>query len=297
MNYFDELCGKIFGFIPPGKGKSYELFVNCVLQHLNGNNKIENGTFHKSSFSEGKYQLDGLVEEEYTSVKAFVESKNYLDRGAKVGRDDIQKLSGALQVLNDINKGIFASATDYTKPAKQYSEDLSAAEHKPIDLYIVRPVKEEDTEGRIMGININMHIQAPHLKVDNVTWGEKGKQKLQEMGYEEGDQFNIAVQYIYDSKGEVITEVNDLYQDAQKSGVTGDNFWEFNEDAYLLMDDNLVPFEKMHYNLTYSTALQKIEMHFEPVIYIKSVDGSIEQLIDTDAIKKAYQQLNKELAK
>lgn len=29
-------------------------------------------------------------------------------------------------------------------------------------------------------------------------------------------------------------------------------------------------------------------MHFDPVIYIKSVDGTIEQLIDADDLKKAY---------
>ena len=288
MNYFDELCEEIFGFIPNGKGKSYELFVNCVLQHLNEKSKITNDIFQKSGFSEDNYQLDGLLEDDYKSVKAFVESKNYLDRNAKVGREDIQKLSGALQILTNIDKGIFASATDYTKPAIQYSKDLVAAKQKSIDLYVIRPVKEEDTEGRILGININLHVQSPNLEIKDIIWGQNGCKKLEDMGYIKGQKIPILLENIYNGKKEIVSTLNDLYQTAQKSGVSGDDYWNFDPQAYLSIDGELVPFEKISYNLTYSTSTHEIKMHYEPVIYIKSLDGEVETLIDAKDLKKAY---------
>lgn len=290
MNYFDQLCESIFGYIPKGKGKSYELFVNCVLQHLNSRSTVESDTYCKSSYSEDKYQLDGLLVEEYTLVKTFIESKNYLDRGGTVGRGDIQKLSGALQVLNNFDKGIVASATDFTKPAKQYPKDLHMAGYKPIDLYVIRPIKEEDIEGLILKINVEGLLHIPDLEITDITWGEKGRLKLQEMGYQAGDNFSINLEYIYNSSGERIIELNNF---AQKSKVRGDNFWQFDHNSYLLIDSNLVPFEKIHYNLTYSKTPLKIEVSFDPVIYVRSDDGAIKKLIDTNALKKAYQQLKK----
>lgn len=288
MNYFDELCNEIFGYIPNGKGKSYELFVNCVLQHLNENSKITNDTFRKSGYSEDDYQLDGLLEDELIPVKAFIESKNYLDRNAKVGRDDVQKLSGALQVLSDVDKGIFASATDYTKPAIQYSKDLSNANQKKIDLYIIRPIKEEDTEGIILGININLHIQAPNLKINDITWGKEGSKKLEELGYVKGQQIPIRLENIYNKNKEIIATLNSLYQDAQKSHSLGDNNWTFTEQAFIPVDGEMIPFENISYSLTYSTSLHEIKVHYDPVIYIKSLDGDIETLIDAKDLKKAY---------
>lgn len=289
MNYFDELCNEIFGYIPNGKGKSYELFVNCVMQHLNENSKVTSDTFKKSGYSEDDYQLDGLLEDELIPVKAFVESKNYLDRNAKVGRDDVQKLSGALQVLSDVDKGIFASATDYTKPAIQYSKDLSKANQKEIDLYIIRPVKEEDTEGRIMGLVLEIHAQVPHLEIKNIIWGKKGLEKLKQMGIEQGKSYPYALQYIYNSNGDIIAELNSLYQKAQKKRVQ-ESSWEFN-DGCLKFQGELVPIESIKYKITYTTLKNVSEMHFKPVIYVKSTDGSIEELIDAEQLKKSYLKL------
>lgn len=289
MNYFDELCNEIFGYIPNGKGKSYELFVNCVMQHLNENSKVTSDTFKKSGYSEDDYQLDGLLEDELIPVKAFVESKNYLDRNAKVGRDDVQKLSGALQVLSDVDKGIFASATDYTKPAIQYSKDLSKANQKEIDLYIIRPVKEEDTEGRIMGVVLEIHAQVPHLEIKNIIWGKKGLEKLKQMGIEQGKSYPYALQYIYNSNGDIIAELNSLYQKAQKKRVQ-ESSWEFN-DGCLKFQGELVPIESIKYKITYTTLKNVSEMHFKPVIYVKSTDGSIEELIDAEQLKKSYLKL------
>lgn len=290
MNYFDELCNEIFGYIPSGKGKSYELFVNCVVQYLNKDSSVTNDTFKKSSYSEEHFQLDGLLEDEFNNEKAFIEAKNYLDRNAKVGRGDIQKLSGALQVLSDIDNGIFASATDYTKPAIEYSKDLIKAGQKNIDLYIIRPVRDEDVEGRVMGLVLEIHAKIPHLEIKNIQWGEKGIEKLKHMGINKGEKYNYSLQYIYDANHNIIAELNNLYQDAQKKKIIGDNSWDF-KDAYIEFKGELVPFEKILYNLTYTTAISKSEMHFKPVIYIKSTDGSIERMLDVEGLKQAYMKI------
>lgn len=69
----------------------------------------------------------------------MLEAKYYSILGEKVGRDDIQKLNGALVDLDAFHRGVFVSATDYTKPAIEYAMASEKMPHgKPIDLYQVR---------------------------------------------------------------------------------------------------------------------------------------------------------------
>ena len=85
----------------------------------------------------------------------MVEVKDYTIDKRKVGRSDLQKLQGALTDL-DFEKGVFVSATDYTKPAKKYSDGAEINPlQKEIDLFHIRPSTELDEKGRVKKFQIN----------------------------------------------------------------------------------------------------------------------------------------------
>ena len=88
----------------------------------------------------------------------MVEAKDYSIEGKKVGRGDIQKQAGALNDL-PIKQGIFASATDYTAPAKKYANSTHInPSQKPINLLHIRPSTELDRKGRVERIIINIEM-------------------------------------------------------------------------------------------------------------------------------------------
>lgn len=61
--------------------------------------------------------------------------------------------------MNDlpIKQGIFASATDYTAPAKKYANSTHInPSQKPINLLHIRPSTELDRKGRVERIIINI---------------------------------------------------------------------------------------------------------------------------------------------
>ena len=112
----DNLFNELYGYYPKKAGTAYELLVAGALKIITGEN-IKYDQHLKGNYSETDYQLDGLN----VNQNQMIEAKDYSISNSKVGRDDIQKLQGALSDLN-VDKGLFASATDYTKPAKKYSD-------------------------------------------------------------------------------------------------------------------------------------------------------------------------------
>lgn len=95
----DELFYSLMGFYPTKEGAAYEIIsaaaISLFEQRETRHNQFVNG------LSESLYQLDGLIEND-----TMIESKDYTKRGAKVGRDDLQKMEGALTDLSEIKKGI-----------------------------------------------------------------------------------------------------------------------------------------------------------------------------------------------
>lgn len=284
---FDNLCQMILGFIPPKAGKSYEIMVNCVIAHLNSRGVVAEDVFKNSSYSNSKYQLDGVLEDEFNQVKAIIEAKNYLAAGTKVGRDDILKLAGTLLVHKDVKMGIFASATDYTKPAKQYPEDLCSADAKPIVLYLIRPVEDEDYANRIMQIECNMHIisRTPDNAQITIHWGEKGLNRLAEIGIKKGDAISYELMFFYDEQGKIIDTLANVTTLDQRTKGT----WTFERQYYLKINDAYIPFESIDFQ--FETHISKSSFTVkapEPILYVRSEDGKTDCLISADDIKRQY---------
>ena len=147
----DNFFYNIYGFYPEKAGQAYELLANAALKIINKDSEVKYNQFRDGTYSQQKYQLDGIKDE-----KESVEAKDYTLRNEKVGRPDVQKQEGGLIDL-PFDGGVFASATGYTRNAVKYAEGTYKMPNgKPIDLYDIRPSTEEDEEGRVKTIVINI---------------------------------------------------------------------------------------------------------------------------------------------
>jgi hypothetical protein len=116
----DDLYKMIFGSAPTKPRTAFERLAAIATYVTEENGDVTHDAALKGAYSNSRYQIDVLHQRAET--KTMGEAKDYTDRGGKVGRPDLQKLAGALRDLPDVAKGVFWSATDYTKPARQYAE-------------------------------------------------------------------------------------------------------------------------------------------------------------------------------
>jgi hypothetical protein len=102
--------------------------------------KVRHDAKLRGQFSKTLYQLDVHHQPNPGEMATMGEAKDYSDRGAKVGRGDLQKLAGALPDLAEVKGGAFFSATGFTSPAKKYAEAASTLTGgKDISLYELTP--------------------------------------------------------------------------------------------------------------------------------------------------------------
>lgn len=299
-NAFDSLCQSLFGFTPKKAGTSFEIITDCVIGALKKSYKLDHNAFISSSYSADEFQLDGIAEDEFTKVKAFIECKNYNASGAPVGRDDIQKLAGGLLVLNDIDQGIFSSATGYTKPAQQYSKDLKAAGQKPIELYTIRPSTDADLNGRIRTIELNFIIVT--LDFDHAAYAPEFTKEAMEKLISMGDRVGIKVDKIYNSLGNIIYTMEELTAQVNgKYDLQGGNAlkevqgkWDFGDDGFLKIDGEDIQIKSIEYKIP---VLQTVETVMvtgkDPLIYVRTADGSIDKLITAKELKEQYKLLTR----
>ena len=155
----DNFFYNIYGYYPPKAGQSYELIVAAAMQILNQKSKVTYDKQVEGIYSKQFYQIDGIIND-----KVSIEAKDYSLRDDKVGRPDVQKQGGGLPDL-PFDRGIFASATGYTRNAEKYAEGTKINPNlKEIDLYDIKPSTESDEEGRIKTIVFNFHIAYPDFK-------------------------------------------------------------------------------------------------------------------------------------
>ena len=122
----------------------------------------------RGEFSKTLYQIDVHHQSDNGEKTTMGEAKDYSDRGAKVGRGDIQKIAGALPDLPSVKSGAFFSATGFTSPARKYaqaSELLTGG--KEIALYNIHPSSEKDDNGFIKKIILTIHFDIPNPQQGN----------------------------------------------------------------------------------------------------------------------------------
>lgn len=285
----DELFFELYGYYPNKSGQSFEMITAAAFKLLLQKD-ISYDQRLRGDFSETVYQLDGIVND--TDNKSMVEAKDYTIDEKKVGRGDMQKLQGALTDLS-VDKGIFASATDYTKPAKKYADSSSENPlQKPIELFHIRPSTEQDETGRIkkIVIKMSMHVQDYSNSKMNFIWTKEGAEELQKDGH--ANKFvSISIDKFYDKDGNTLITIPDLTK-SHSPGTT----WEKNFiskgcwiiDGYLKFENKLYPIKVVEYEVPFRVSENDIviESEGQPRLYIKNEDGTIDKLITDKDLKK-----------
>ncbi|WP_418696372.1 restriction endonuclease [Bacteroides sp.] len=284
----DELFKKLMGYYPTKEGTAYEIISTAVLS------LIENKDAKHNQFlvgqSDSQYQLDGLID-----GNIMVEAKDYTKRKDKVGREDLQKLEGALTDLPQIKKGYFTSATEYTEPAQKYATGSSTnplqKEIIPIEL---RPSTEEDEKGRISQIQVNLTMVSPDFsngRYSILFSDEDERLKLESYLRDSGlFELHLRIEELYDSDGKVTETIENLYkqQPPEFAMDAVDVEGTFEIAAYIKVRDNLFAIKGIHYYFPINNITETfiIESNGNATMFIKSDKLGINKLItDTDMIE------------
>jgi restriction system protein len=102
--------------------REFEKLVVQLLQKLGYGGQVKNsGLVTQSTNDKG---IDGIIKEDILGFgRIYIQAKRY-NRENLIGREDIQKFVGALAVENS-DKGVFITTSDFNKGAYQYVENLS----------------------------------------------------------------------------------------------------------------------------------------------------------------------------
>lgn len=286
----DELFYSLMGFYPTKEGAAYEIIsaaaISLFEQRETRHNQFVNG------LSESLYQLDGLIEND-----TMIESKDYTKRGAKVGRDDLQKMEGALTDLSEIKKGYFTSATEYTEPAQMYAEATSKnpLQKEIIPVYL-RPSTKDDEKGRVNKIQIQMNMIIPDFTngIFNILYSNKEEEAKLQKFIGASAPISLTIKEFYDFSGNVIETVENLCKEQQPkfpmdaTEVDG----VFNIKAYIKINDSLFSIKglKYHISVLHHTETFTIESKGDAKMLIKCDRLNINKLITnlemTNAIKR-----------
>lgn len=289
----DELFYRLMGHYPAKEGEAYEIISTAVL------GLVENKDAAHNQFligkSETKYQLDGLIDS-----NIMLEAKDYTKSQDKVGRDDLQKLQGALTDLPQIEKGYFTSATKYTEPAQKYAKgsatNICQKEIIPIEL---RPSTTDDEKGRIAKINISLIMVYPNFhegKYEILFSGDE-RHKFENYLKESGlNKITLDIQELYDSTGKIVETIEHLSKTqfpkfpTEAKEVSGI----FHVAAFIKIEERLFAINGIKYHVPIRHAKESfaIESNGNATVLVKSEKLGINKLITDTDMKKA---INKEL--
>jgi len=289
----DELYNEVYGEYPNKAGEAYERLVAAAIKLLL-NEDVSYDQRVRGDYSKTVYQLDGLINS--NESKSMVEAKDYTLDDRKVGRGDIQKLQGALSDL-PIDSGKFASATEFTSPAKLYAHSSKQNPlHKPIELFHIRPSTEEDEKGRLK--TIVMNISSHNLGYANAKFKpeftNEARTLLKANGYENKMvSFNIAE--FYDVNGDTLISIAELTRDhapttTWEKGFVANGCWVV-KGGYISVEGVAYGIEGLEYEVPFYVLEQKIVISSEgkAKLFVKSEDGSIDKLIsDVDLRKVSF---------
>lgn len=291
----DKLFTEIMGFCPNKSGTAYELLSTAAIS-LVLNKGAKHNQFLSGEEEETPFQIDGLIENKY-----MVEAKDYTIRNAKVGRDDLQKMEGALTALPQIEEGYFASATDFTKPASEYAESTEKNDRQTeIKTVNVRPSTKEDLKGRIQTIAINLEISYPDYSQTNTGFVFSNVEKRRMMQfikkeYSEGEH-TINTSMLYDENGREYLPVSEIFvkykphyskEDKRISGIIP-------IDAYVRIKNELFKIDGVEYKdvpIITETETLYLKPQGEAKILIESKKLGINKLITDKEIKSQVEKI------
>lgn len=282
----DDVFEQIFGYTPSKKGGGFELLAGAVLKIINEAKDVTHDVKKSGLYSSDFYQIDVLVDDNKDSL--FVEVKDYSERNSKTGRADVQKLAGALNNL-DIDKGVLISSTGFTKPTIQYSKSTKFnPKAKEINLCLIRPATEQDTQNLIFEIVIDASFQMlDHSKSKTKIVLEqnslnKALERLKKDGLKAG-LHEIRVKEFFDKNGQHLSYVQEVITTKLPSEVEGKHMgtWYPKVETYVKFKGILIQLNAVEYEFVYNTHTIKDFVHIkeEPLLVAKSEDLGLDYII------------------
>ena len=283
----DEFFYGIYGFYPEKAGQAYELLVNAALKIVNKDSDLKYNQFREGTYSQQKYQLDGIKDE-----KESVEAKDYTLRNEKVGRPDVQKQEGGLIDL-PFEGGVFASATGYTRNAVKYAEGTNKIPNgKPIDLYDIRPSTVEDEEGRVKTVILYFTIVYPnfHQGVYEPIFTKKAQEQLIEK-FPDG-KITCCLQYVYNDDKTIYLKISDWTKSLNSQVELGKEQSSLNGEVsftnkFIRIDDDFYEIEKIKYSIPIirSTEELRVEQDGNACLLVRNSNGTTDTLLTDFQLK------------
>lgn len=279
----DDFFFEIYGYYPTKSGKAYELLVGAALKIVTGKDAAYD-QFRRGDFSDTVYQLDGVLSE--ADSEEAVEAKDYTIDQRPVGRGDLQKLQGALSDL-PIQKGIIASATEYTQPAKKYSTGSAInPAQKHIDLFHVRLSTVDDEKGRVKTISIIITIVEPSFSQGKFTCHltQAANELVRKANFLSQGSI-IKLNRFYNPDGSVFCTMEEFSRANQPIQVSmqdsiGEGCWVLN-GLCVKYGDQLLGMRGIEYAIpfTHTSETVTIESQGEARVLVKSEDGKVNKLL------------------
>lgn len=286
---FDDLYASVFGGSCSKEGEAFERFAAAVTQLVYPEADVAHNQKLRGQVSNSLYQIDVLSEQNGSQV--FGEAKDYTVQGKKVGRGDLQKLAGAMLEV-EAEKAYFYSATDYTKPAKQYAQGSADFLKKQIELLHIRQSVEEDERGRIRKVVINMSVSLPDQKNSKFTpvWADSTKVTLRAWMENKDPKHSrgVLVDILRDAQGMPKLTIFELTSQGYGGGPDTARACFLLRDHYVSFDGMLLEIIGLEYEIPYVTRMDQIEIDVSgsPQILVRSESGEVNKLITLEQLRR-----------
>lgn len=291
----DDLYNELFGEYPNKAGTALERLATIAYNEICAQRTMIDQHV-KGSYSNTNYQLDGLAERD--GQNEMIEAKDYSLANGKVGRDDIQKLAGALNDLDSIQRGVFASATDYTQPAIDYaavSEEMPGG--KPITLYQVRNSTELDEHGRVKIIHVECNVC--YLEFERGTYKpfftKSGHDKILN-DYPHGTEIACHISEFTDANGNIVKTIEELSKQTnmefsmQSDVDTLKGSWDVKGLYIRFPNGKLYEIARVDYEIPKCILKDSFDITRDgtPCLLVKSQDGSVNTLLTDEQLRKYH---------
>ncbi|WP_152598867.1 restriction endonuclease [Janthinobacterium sp. RA13] len=292
---FDTLHEELFNSKCTKEGEAFERIATLAMSIACPDADFSHDSKVRGEFSKSLYQID--VHQKKNGALTFGEAKDYTGRGkegAKVGRPDLQKLGGALPDV-EAERGVFYSATGYTREAMKYASAATNIVGVPIDLMHIRPSIESDMDGRIQKIVLTITSQTPVFS--KATWTPivtpAGDRVLKALLKEEQEHIaiNLRVDFFYDSKGSIKASIEDLSRLICVNNDFGSDLAHASfhlPNHYIKVGEIFAEISGLEYSVPFSIKTEKLEIitNDEPKILLRAEDGSINKIITDKQLKE-----------